>query len=253
MRDDTHREQDEQDDHQRQHEDHGHVGRMAARRPAAPPGAGPPHGRGAAARGRLMQARTHGTNRIIGSKKPVDEKTIRAIAALRPKLNVYGWGLYDGKIRQPAIEEGTTEPELRLSPVGTLATHRDEDLINGALAGPENTSLREAVQRWLPATRRLLADEDPAMDAAELAEEALAHAVGAAVENDPAAGASTGLIGFDQTTVEVLTAAADDPTSETGRALVTALASENSNLRAQYEARFGCAPEDGPTTDEEDE
>lgn len=166
------------------------------------------------------------------------EPTRKAIETLKKELRDYCWGLYFGSIRCVAIEETDNHPELRLCPLATATIHRG-DRIDALLQDPEQRKLAESVDREREHVRKHLDEEDPDAAPESLDRDATLYAAAAILHEGPHRAEIAHILDIDAAVVEHLATAADNPNSETGRALVRALSSPHNTLRMEYEAHYG--------------
>ena len=166
------------------------------------------------------------------------DETRKAIDTLKNELRDYCWGLYFGSIRCAVIEQTDNHSELRLCPLATAALHRG-NRIDELLKDPEHRKLADAVHREREHVRKHLDEEDPDAAPESLDRDATLYAAAAILHEGPHRAEIARILDFDPAVVEHLATAADNPNSETGRALVRALSSPNNTLRMEYEAHYG--------------
>ena len=169
------------------------------------------------------------------------ENTRSGIETLGAKLKHYGWGLYDGGIRQAEIAGSDQTKELKLCPLATAIRCITSSRIERFLAEERHAEFRQEVQAE---TERISEQMTEADDDGESPTEAeTTSCTAAAVINDgPVRTETERLLGLDTAAVKSIMNAADDPTSEEGRLLVRALCSPSNTLREEYQAQHGSMP-----------
>jgi hypothetical protein len=176
-------------------------------------------------------------------------RTTQAINQLGEKLREYCWGLYDGKVRQEAIEESDEDPALLLCPLATTGTHLAASRVL-ELAGEPGSDLRNRIDRERPEMLRHLRAEQPDTDERWLEDSAIVYAAAAIIHETPQDGVKSGQLELPKSVADDVMAAADDTDTATGRRLVQALASEHNLLREEHEAVYGRLTEVGTSQPE---
>ena len=167
------------------------------------------------------------------------QETQRAIETLSAKVKNYNWGLYNGSIRCPAIDDTEHHRELTLCPIAMAVTHAGSDRIRSTLEDGDYAGFHTHVETAKPGIRRHLAEEDPELDEENLEAETLLYSAASVVHDTPDRKEAACLLGLDTDTLDTIAGGADTPDSEVGQALVRALANDGNCLQAEYDAAYG--------------